>query len=264
MCLHQASSGRTGSSFTWAWPAQAPGWRGPPVGQLLLAMEAKTGERLFSPGLTSPFQAEFLTISSGHGNGSPSAWRLSPPPSAHQLVGSPAPTPSIQSPIHLQRVQPVLGEPEAGLGVGAIHSCPLLPGQLGTGPWQWGKSTGTFPRGLQGLQDHHPCSQIPAPGASQPRARQEDGSPKPLLLPRPRTRGPRKDPEMARNAEGSRYLLSPRHRLQEGPRTRPHASPSGAQGGPPLSRHRTRSPAAAPAGTPAALPASRRPRPPPE
>ncbi|XP_032167551.1 atherin-like isoform X2 [Mustela erminea] len=31
---------------------------------------------------------------------------------------------------------------------------------------------------------------------------------------------------MARNAEGSRYLLSPRHRLQEGPRTRPHASPA--------------------------------------
>lgn len=113
-----------------------------------------------------------------------------------------------------------------GWGRGAIHSCPLLPGQLGTGPWQWGKSTGTFPRGLQGLQEHHPCSQIPAPGASQPRARQEDGSPKPLLLPSPRTRGPRKDPEMARNAEGSRYLLSPRHRLQEGPRTRPHASPA--------------------------------------
>lgn len=80
------------------------------------------GERLFSPSLTSPSRAESLTISSGHGNGSPSAWRLSPPPSAHQLVGSPAPTPSIQSPIHLQRVQPPLGEPEAGLGGGGRAS----------------------------------------------------------------------------------------------------------------------------------------------
>lgn len=77
-----------------------------------------------------------------------------------------------------------------GWGRGAIHSCPLLPRQLGTGPWQWGKSTGNFPRGLQGLQEHHPCSQIPAPEASQPRARQEGRSQRPLPLPRPRGRGP--------------------------------------------------------------------------
>lgn len=176
-------------------------------------------------------------------------------------LGPQPPLPPFNHPSISSASSPCWESLKQGWGQGAIHSCPLLPRQLGTGPWQWGKSTETFPRGLQGLQEHHPCSQIPAPGASQPRARQEDGSQKPLLLPRPRTRGPRKDPEMARNAEGSRYLLSPSRRLQEGPRTRPHASPSGAQDGPPLSRHRTRSLAAAPAGTPTALPASRRPRP---
>lgn len=136
-----------------------------------------------------PPRAESLTVSSGHGNGFPSAWRPSPPPSAHQLVLSPAPTPSIQSPIHLQRVQAVLGEPEAGLGAGGhpqLSPSPPPP----PAPDNWARdpggeeSTGNFLRGFKGRQERYPRPQIPAPGALPPHTRHRwDGKSPPTPTP---------------------------------------------------------------------------------
>lgn len=136
-----------------------------------------------------PPRAESLTVSSGQGNGFPSAWRPSPPPSAHQLVLSPAPTPSIQSPIHLQRVQAVLGEPEAGLGAGGHPQLspsppPTRPRQLGTGPWR-GREHGKLPEGVQKLPGTPSRPQIPAPDTFPPHTRHRwDGKSPPTPTPR--------------------------------------------------------------------------------
>lgn len=167
-----------------------------------------------------PPRAESLTVSSGHGNGFPSAWRPSPPPSAHQLVLSPAPTPSIQSPIHLQRVQAVLGEPEAGLGAGGhpqLSPSPPPP----PAPDNWARdpggeeSTGNFRGGSRAARNAIPGPKFrrlvhsrPTPGT--------DGMERAPQLPRPGVRGPGIDQELVRR-RGS-------HLLQEGPRTHPHAS----------------------------------------
>lgn len=105
--------------------------------------------------------------------------RLAPVPSpVCPPAGSvPAPTPSIQSPVHLQRVQAVLGEPEAGLGAGGHPQLSPSPPHPHPAPDSWArdpggeKSTGNFPRGFKGRQERHPRPQIPAPDAFPPHTR---------------------------------------------------------------------------------------------
>lgn len=198
--------------------------------------------------MTSPSLANLLQSPVATEMDPPAPGACPLPPSAHQLVPSPAPTPSIQSPSISRASSRCWESLKQGWGRGTFTAVPCPPDSWARDP-RGEKITGNFPRGFKGRQEHQSCSQISAPDASLPHTRPRGWDGKSPPTPTLEELGGRgRGQEMGRTRGGRRAALSPRRLLQEGPPgTPPRVPPVPRED---LSHHRARSPSATPSPEP--------------